>query len=137
MIFNLVQYLRNNFSNERIYPLEQYRLENEGDIPDRRILVAETGGTPGYIIGSNTYQIRCRDIDVYNARDLAFDFYDFLHGTDGRKGRFGVELPAVTIGAQTYSEKKTKHIEAIQKPEGIGLDQNGRSEYIFNIQIFD
>lgn len=134
MIFNLVQYLRNEFPNETIYPMEQYIIINS--VPDRIIIIRETGGIPRFIIDENTFQLKFRDIDPYNARELAYDFYNFLHGEDGRKGRWGVELPEVIIGSTTYLAQKIKQINAIQKPEGLGVDENNRSEYIFNIQVY-
>jgi hypothetical protein len=87
LIFNFVQLLRNEFPNENIYPIEQYRLLAETQVPDRRILIREISGEPKFIINIPGIQVLIRDIDPYNARNLAFEFYDFLHGTDGRKGQ--------------------------------------------------
>lgn len=136
MIFNLVQLLRNQFPNERIYPAEQYRLLNESQVPDRRCLVQETQGTPEFVLNIFGAEIKCRDLDPYHARDFVFDIYNFLHGEDGRKGRFGVRLPAVTIGAITYPEIATKQISGSQLPSFLETDENKRSEYVFNIQIY-
>lgn len=135
-IFNLTQLLRNEFPNERFYPSEQYRLLAETQVPDRRCLIQETAGTPEFIMNIPGIEIRCRDSDPYNAREFIWKIYNFLHGEDGRKGRFGVVLPAVTIGATTYPAIATKQISANQTPEYLESDQNKRSEYLFNIQIY-
>jgi len=136
VIFNLVQYLRNQFPAEIIYPMEQYILLTNDQVPDRRIVIAETTGTPEFIINVHGFQIKCRDIDPYNAREMAYEIYNYLHGTDGRKGRWGVELPVVVIGSTTYPALKVAQINASQLPAGMGLDENKRSEYLFNIQIY-
>jgi hypothetical protein len=135
-IYNFVQLLRNQFPNERFYPDEQYRLLAESQVPDRRCIIQETAGTPEHIIDISGAEIKCRDIDPYNAKDFCYDVYNFLHGTKGLKGKFGVELPEVTIGATTYPAIKTSQISAVQTPSYLETDKNKRSEYIFNIQIY-
>ena len=77
-IFNLTQLLRNQFPNERFYPNEQYRLLAEKQVPDRRCLIQETTGTPEFIINIPGVEIRCRDIDPYNAREFIWKIYNSL-----------------------------------------------------------
>ena len=44
MVYNLVQYLRGQFPNETIYPVAKYKTSSQESIPDRIVIVRETGG---------------------------------------------------------------------------------------------
>lgn len=109
--------------------MRQY--SGQTQVPDTLVLVQETGGTDTAWARfvAETVKILVRDIDQVAARKAANDIYDLLHG------RFGLILPAVTIGADTYQEIQTAQISAIQRPFCLGVDENDRVEFTTNYQI--
>ena len=126
ILYNLKQYLNNEFPTETIYAGSK-----KGDIPDRIIQLIDTGGTPSawYEYVSETIQIIVRDIDNPKAYKLAKDIYDLINN------RFGLILPSNVVGTDTYPEIQTAQISANQTPGYIGDDEGGRSEYSTNYRI--
>ena len=131
IVLQLSEYLKNKFPAELIYTNERVKLALQSVIPDRNLLVRDYGGTevPWYQWTSAPVQIVARDVDVVTAQDLSeMIFADVT-------SRFGLILPAVTIGTKTYPQKQTGAITAIQTPSNLGNDSEGRIEYVFNILI--
>lgn len=131
MIFNLVQYLRTEFPTEIIYSDVEQKTSSQESVPDRRIIVSDTGGTeqPWTNYSEPTVQILTRDTNNPAARKLAYDIFYEL------KSRFGLILPAIIVGTITYPAIETAQIIPIQKPFCLGADENGRIEYTTNYKI--
>lgn len=131
MIYNLVQYLRNQFPSENIYPVSMYLTSSQQSIPDRIVVVRDTGGVeqPWTRYSEPTIQILTRDTNAPACRKLAFDIFNEI------TSRFGLILPSITVGSTTYNAIQTAQISAIQKPFLIGADENGRIEYTTNYKI--
>ena len=131
MIFNLVQYLRTEFPTETIYADVEHLTSTQEHIPDRRIIVSDTGGTeqPWTRYSEPTVQILVRDTNNPASRKLAYDIFNEL------TSRFGLILPAIIVGSITYPQIETAQIIAIQKPYCLGADDNGRIEYTTNYKI--
>lgn len=131
MIYNLVELLRNQFPTETIYANGRVLIAGQESIPDRNILVNETGGNekPWILYHEPTYQIITRDKDAPKARKLAFDVFEFL------TSRFGLILPAITVDGTVYPDIQTAQISAIQIPYNLGADSEGRIEYTTNYKI--
>lgn len=131
MIYNLVQHLKTEFPSETIFTNVEHKISGEVQIPDRRVLVRDTGGgdQPWARYVTYTVQILCRDFAPTQARDLADDIFTELHG------RFGLQLPAVTVDGTTFPLLATAQIKAIQRPFSLGIDDNGRTEFTTNYQI--
>jgi len=126
MIFNLVAYLKAQ--------LGTYTFIANGwrkDSPDESITVNDDGGTPDHydFKVDLTVQIIARSRDSVTSRKYAEDTYNKL------LNRFGLTLPEVTINLVTYSAVDTAQISPIQRPAFIGMDDEGRALYSFNIQI--
>lgn len=132
MIFNLTQYLRTEFPGEVIYPVEKYLVAGQQTIPDRIIILRDSGGIeqPWTRYSEPTIQILTRDNNPPASRKLAYDIYDHI-----QEHQFGLILPAITIGADTYPAIQIAQISAIQQPYKLGTDENGRTEYTTNYKI--
>jgi hypothetical protein len=132
MIYNLVAYLETQLPTERIYPNERFFMSGENVIPDRNILVRESGGsiTEWSKFVRHTVQVVTRDSDPTQAKDMSEDVYSAIHRT------YGLILPAVTVGAKVYPALITAQITAIQKPYPLGVDEEGRTEYVNNYEIY-
>lgn len=132
IIYNFVQYLRDQFPAEIIYVNIRQKLATQDNIPDRNILVRPTGGInqPWFHFNQPTVQIITRDKDAPNALELANNVFEDL------KTRIGLVLPSITVNGILYSEVQTSQISAIQSPSIIGVDDLGRIEYTTNYQIY-
>lgn len=132
MIYNLTAYLDTKMPTERIYANQRFIVSPESVIPDRNILVRETGGpvTPWSKWVQQTAQVIIRDLDPLACRILAESVYGYLHR------KYGLILPAVTIGIKIYPAVTTAQITAIQKPYSLGVDDEGRTEYVNNYEIY-
>ena len=132
MIYNLVELLRNQFPAETIYINGRSLLAGQENIPDRNILVTDTGGTekPWILRSDVTVQIITRDADSPKAGKMAMDIFYFL------TSRFGLILPQITIDGDLYPQIHTAKITAIQRPYFLGVDEEGRSEYTTNYIVF-
>jgi len=132
MIYQFVKYLKTEFPTEVIYTNGRILLAGQQEIPDRNILVMESGGTeqPWIQRDMQTVQILTRDFDVAKSRKLAHDIFKKI------TSRFGLELPAVTVNGEIFAKMKVSQISAIQLPFCLGADESGRIEYTTNYQIY-
>ena len=133
MIYNFVQFLKIQFPTENIYTNIYFKESTENELPNRLILVRETGGIEQPV--SNflraTIQIIVRDIDCPKSRKLAYDVYELFMD----KGQFGLILPAVTVDSILFESIQTAQITAVQAPTSLGEDAEGRTEFSTNYQI--
>ena len=131
MIYNFAQLLKDQFPSELVYTNGRTLIVGQDSIPARNILVMETGGTekPWNRFRNASVQILARDDDVTDARELAYDVFNFL------TSRFGLLLPGVTVNGKLYPGFKTAQIAAIQLPHFIGLDTESRNVYSTNYEI--
>lgn len=131
MIYNLVQYLKNEFPSETIYTNSRIKLATDETIPDRCINVQEAPGTESPWIQDvdMAVQIICRDDTTPSARKLAWDIYEKL------ESRFGLILPVVAVGGVNYPEIQTAQISANQQPYLLDVDSQGRTEFVTNYKI--
>ncbi len=133
MFYNFVKYLKNQFSSESIYTNIYFKQSTQSELPNRLMLVRETGGaeTVWFNFARKTIQVITRDIDVTKARKLAWDVYELFMD----KGQFGLILPANTVDSVTYPSVQTAQINALQIPTSLGEDDEGRSEFSTNYQV--
>lgn len=131
MIYNFVQYLKNQFPGETIFTNGVFVPAGDQAVPDRYILVTETGGPeqPWIQDVNKTVQIITRDAMAARARKLAWDIYEEI------TSRFGLILPLVIVDGVTYNEVETSQINAIQEPFYLGEDETSRPEFTTNYQI--
>lgn len=103
---------------------------SQNEISDRRVLIQIGGNeTPWTLFNRLTAQILVRDIEHVTAEKLATDIYYLLHG------KFGLVLPAVTVGIVSYDSITAAQINGIQYPYCLGMDDNGRVEFTANYQV--
>lgn len=128
MIYNIVEYLRNELPGETIYANSMQLIDSQDFVPDRYAIVRDTSGslTPWFQFSRETYQIITRDRNEPGARKLAYDIFNILNN------HFGLILPAVIVGTQNYSEVITAQISAIQNPYYLDMDDQGRHQYTTN-----
>lgn len=131
MIWNLARYLRNQFPNERVYINNRVKVGTEDFIPDRNVLIIESGGpeTPWSKFSEPTIMFTARDKDETGTYKLAWDFFKCLVDS----GTFGLILPLEIAGGETYPEIQIAGISPNQTPSNIGVDAEGRILYIFNL----
>jgi hypothetical protein len=131
MIYNLYQYLKNEFPTEKFYINQFGNKFPDEEIPDRAALITETGGIPALRLLGNepTVQILNRDIDQVKSRSFAWLIYNKLHG------RFGLTLPSISVSGELYGELMTSQINALVIPQCIGADDNGLIEWSTNYHI--
>ena len=131
MIYNLLALLRAQFTTELIYVNGRVKLPAQQTIPARNLLLTDTGGseTPWTLYQNLTVQLIARDVDAPKAQRLAQQVFVFL------TSRFGLMLPAITVGGVFYAAVQTAQISAIQVPYNLGPDEEGRIEYVTNYQI--
>lgn len=131
MFYNFVQFLKDEYPTERIYANGRFKLSTESIIPDRNVLVNEAGGTeqPWILYDRISLQLICRDRGNPQARALAYNIFENI------TSRFGLELPAVTVNGITYPLLQVAQITADQPPYFLGVDSEGRNEYVNNYTI--
>jgi hypothetical protein len=131
-LYPLAEYLRNEFPAEIFYVNERRKIATQDNIPDNCHLIKDTGGSdqPWIRFTIKTVQIITRNIDGSEAKGMAEDIYNKIHG------RFGLVLPQAIVGSRTYQELETTQINGIQKPFGLGVDENSRSNYTTNYQLY-
>jgi len=131
MIFNLIQYLRNQFPAETFYLNASIPTGAQTEQPDRKVLIQETGGQIQLFAKLNkpTIQVVCFDVSQLSARKLIYSIYDYIND------RQGVILPEATADGTTYPEVETACIKAIQKPSGLGVDESGLAVWTVNFMI--
>lgn len=134
VVYNLVKYIRDEFPLETIFANE--RIKTATQIPDRCILITETGGQEKPVLSIPTFQILVRDVDNVSTRKLAYEIYYKLQSESLIGGRFGLILPAVTVKGTLYPQIQTAQISALATPLSIGKDAEGRTEFSMNFQIY-
>ncbi len=132
MIYNLAQFIRNNIAGVVVYANTRSIEAGQTQVPDRCLLLTETGGpeqpwTGFQVLGA---QVVARDVDAPKARKLAWDVHVLLNG------RFGLILPAITVDGVTYPQIQTGQVSSVQTPQSLGEDGEGRTEYSTNYQVF-
>lgn len=128
MIYNLYQYLVDEFPDETIYVNARMPQQGTSVIPDRNILIQESGGNvqPVTEFTEKSFQLLARDATIPGARELAWLFFEEL------SSRFGLILPLVSVGGIVYNEIQSAAIMPIQEPYFIGNDEEGRAEFTTN-----
>lgn len=131
MIFNLGQFVKNQFPGETIYTNQKHRILTDEIIADRIVNLQESPGTLNQKTNwtQRRVQVYVRDVDSVTANELIFNLYDYL------KDRNGCILPAVTVNSILYPAIHTGQIAAEQTPGYSATDQNGRVEMVFNLII--
>lgn len=131
MIYNFVQLLRTQLPIETIFTNGRGIPPGKVSVPDRHLLVTETGGSEQAWTRYQqlTAQVIARDVDSPKARALAYAVFTIL------AGRFGLVLPQAVVGGVTYPRVVTAQISAIQVPYNLGADEEGRIEYTTNYLI--
>jgi len=129
--YSFAQYLKNQFPAETIYLNGRHLISGQEEIPDRNVLINDTGGSvkPAILYIEKSVQIICRDVSKVGAMELSYNIYEDI------KSRFGLLLPETVVNGITYASKKVAQISAIQQPYYIGEDDQGRTEYVNNYQI--
>ena len=133
MIWQLTQYLRNKFPNEVFY-IETREIRTdllEESVPDRCILIREVAGSETAWFGYKEQQVSflCRDIDSVRVRSLAYEIYDYM------KSRYGIIIPAVTIGVTLYPQIQISAVNPLNLPQTVGKDEENRVEFTFTLNI--
>ena len=133
MLYNLVQYLRNQFPTETFFPNVKFKATGNDAVPDSYTIVIENTGTvqswTRYTV--KPIQILSRDIDTPKARALSFSIFDLF----SEKGQFGLILPAITVDGTLFAAVQTAQINPIQEPSSLGFNSEGLSEFSFNLNI--
>ena len=132
MMPNFVAYLRTQFPAETVYQDERKKLSGQTTIPARCILVLDNGGPeePWIQDAQKMIQVITRDVDAVRARKLAWDIFE------DATSRFGLILPAITVGGTVYPAVQVSQIAAVAQPYNMGQDADGRTEYTTNYQIW-
>jgi hypothetical protein len=128
MIYNLVSYLKGEFTTETIFANVINKIYPVAQVPDRCCTLYEDGGSdsPYFRYKQTTIQVISRDKDAVKARELAFKIYNKINS------RFGLVLPAVTVGGANFPQVQIAEISANVVPQVLGFDENGRCEYSTN-----
>lgn len=128
MFYNLAKYIKNVFPAETIYTNVISKRSVQDNVPDRIVLLRETGGgeTPDFKFVRKTFQVITRDFDAPDARKLSWDIYEEI------TSRFGLVLPSVTVDTILYPEIQSAQITAINEPQSLGADDDGRMEFVTN-----
>ncbi len=126
MIYNLWEYLKTTF------PSYSFIVDGwEGTDPTESVLIKQTGGDVAHWFDriDPTVQVLVRSNSKVTAKQTADAIFDEL------RNRFGLILPAVTVGSITYPELTTAQISPIQNPGYIGTDENKNHMYSVNFII--
>lgn len=131
MIYNFVEYLKNEFPAEKFYTNIRATEAGQDFIPDRCFLVNESGGAfkAWTFYTEKTVQVIARDLDAPTSREMAWDIFEKL------KTRIGLILPSVTVKGVVYPAIQVSQISAIQEPYNLGADENGRVKFTTNYHI--
>ncbi len=131
MFYNFIQYLRDEFPAEIIYSNGRILIAGQTVIPDRNILVNESGGSeqPWTQYVEKTVQIITIDFAVTDARKLAWDIYEKI------TSKFGQQFPLATVDGIVYNAIQSAQITGIQEPFNLGADDEGRFEFTTNYKI--
>jgi hypothetical protein len=131
LIYNLFDLLESELPDENIFINQAGNIFPDKSIPDRSILIQETGGseTAYFQFKTLTLQVIAKDKDSVNARELLFGVDNIINN------RFGLILPAVTVNGVYYPAFQTGQISSISRPQSIGFDDNARSVWTANYKI--
>ncbi len=131
MFYNFIQYLRDEFPAETIYSNGRILIAGQTVIPDRNLLVNESGGgeQPWTQYSQPTVQIIARDFAVTDARKLAWDIYNKI------SSKFGQQFPLATVDGIVYNAIQSAQITGLQEPFNLGPDIEGRYEFTTNYKI--
>ena len=126
MIYNLVSYL--------VINLPSYDFVANGfnpDSPQEAIAVSDTGGEPGHWYERTDWSVQflSRAKSSVEAKTQIDAVYAKI------KNRFGLALPAVTVGGTVFPLVKTYQISPIQSPTYIGADKSNLEMFSFNSVI--
>jgi len=127
MIYNLAQYLRDNFPAEIFFI--NVSSANNNQLPDRMINISEPPGREqpmsGYTVKAITFTMR--DIDPVKSYKLSWLIYDFLINC------YNIDLPAVTVGGDIYPVINIGAVNPGQTPYLMGPDPESRIKFVFNL----
>ena len=132
MIYNLVQYLKDNVS-----PVYSYAINGaHKNTPDNCIIVNETTGIPEKFIDrvNHTTQIFSRAKSSVTAKEQIQNVFDKVDRY------WDLILPETNItledgSIKIYPEVLAYQVTPLQKPTWFGYDENGLAKYVFNLQI--
>lgn len=126
MIYNLVSYL-----TTQIPSLSFFADGFNPTSPDTAIAVVETGGTeaPWFNRQDRLVQFISRAKSRFTARENAETVYNNI------KKKYGVELPAVTVGGIPRPKVKTWGIVPVNIPQYVADDENGCPLFTFTVMI--
>lgn len=126
MIYNLFKYLQNTF------PALSFVVDGwEDEDQIESIQVRQTGGDVQhwFVRQDITFQFLSRsESKVLSKQNIELVYNDL-------RNRFGLTLPANTVGGKTYPALKTAQISPLQVPGYIGTDQNKYHLYSVNFVI--
>lgn len=131
MIYNLAAYLRAHFPTVTIFAVERKSIGG-APVPTRCVLlVPGSGSDQGWTgFGFQMAQAIARDETAAKAMKLADDVFNYLNG------RWGQKLPTITVDGTVYPEIQTGQITAVARPESLGEDEEGRTEFSTNFQVY-
>jgi len=131
LIYNIYAYFKDCFPGEKIFVNMKDFTENIQSIPERYIMITETGATetPWFQFEEFPFQLFFQDIDAPKCRKLAHEFHDAINN------KFGLILPSVVVDGVTYLEVVTAQISVITKPQSLGYGENGFAQFSSNYNI--
>lgn len=131
IFYNFCKYIEDEFPAELVFRNERIKISPAKSIPERNILVRDTGGVinPWSEWTVKSFQIITRDVDNPKAYELAQKLFDELHD------RFGSILPADTVGGVVYPEIQISQISCTSMPQSIGSDERGLAEVSTNYKV--
>ena len=124
-----MQLLKTNFPTETFYANQE--MTTQGIVADKRCIVMESGGTdrPDTRLIRQRVQFNIRDLYGPKARVFAYQIYNYL------QSRWGLILPSVTVDGVLFPQIESAELTAIQTPQSMGKDDNGRSVFVFNFLV--
>jgi hypothetical protein len=131
VIYNLKQYLDNQLPAETFYVNLKLQSSTQTQIPDKMSIITDTGGVeqPVSQYTQLSVQIMSRAVDAPSAKTLSMSIYDLLHN------KYGLQLPSVAVDSVIYSAVTTAQIKGLTVPQSLGVDAEGRSQWVVNYQI--
>lgn len=126
MIFNLANYLITEFPS--------YNFTVNGFGPGtgtEAVSINQTGGEAQHFYERKDYsvQILARSLDNVTGKTIIDTIYEKLENV------FHLELDAVTVDGVVYPAVQTAQISPIEIPQSLGIDDNGRWLWVFNLII--
>lgn len=128
MVYNLVEYLKTQFTT--LFFRANGFINATDTFPDTCNFVNAPGGDSAFWHDrrDNAIQIISRSLDSVTAKQNNDTIYDDLIK------RFGFDLPAVTVNSIVYPLIMVWAFNPLQIPGWIGVDDNGRYLYSFNLR---